>query len=554
MEEKSETLNFIAQEIEKDIRSGTVSKIKTRFPPEPNGYLHIGHAKSICLNFGLAEKYKGTCNLRFDDTNPEKEETEYVESIKNDVKWLGYQWCEERYASDYFQVLYEYAVKLIENGHAYVDELSREEFNKIKGTPTRPGKESPYRKRSVVENLAEFEAMKNGLYPDGAKVVRAKVDMASPNMHLRDPILYRIKKVPHHRTRTEWVIYPTYDFAHGQSDSIEGVTHSLCTLEFELHRPLYDWIIEKLGIFPSHQIEFARLNLSYTVVSKRKLRELVEKEIVSGWDDPRMPTLSGLRRRGFPPQSIRSFAAAIGVARRDGITDVAVLEHEARHELNKSAIRLMGIMNPLKLIITNWADDVTEWVEAINNPEDESAGTRKIPFTKTLYIDQADFKENPPSPRKWFRLGPEREVRLKYGYIIKCTGFKKSSNGEIIEIYAEYDPATKSGQDNSGRKVKGTLGWVSSKYALDIEVRNYDRLFVTENMEAIKDDFKNHINPNSMEINRKAKIEQSLREKTVGSVFQIERIGYFRVDEDTTQDEIILNRTVTLRTGQFKKA
>ncbi|MEQ6168506.1 glutamine--tRNA ligase/YqeY domain fusion protein [Ekhidna sp. MALMAid0563] len=548
MDEVKKPLNFIEQMIEKDLKEGKYDSIVTRFPPEPNGYLHIGHAKSICLNFGLAEKYNGKCNLRFDDTNPEKEETEYVDSIKSNIKWLGYDWEDrEHYASDYFEQLYQMAIKLIKKGAAYVDDLSQEEFNKLKGTPTQPGKPSPYRDRSVEENLDLFERMRSGEFKNGEKVLRAKIDLSSPNMHMRDPILYRIKQLPHHRTGYQWCIYPTYDFAHGQSDSIEGVTHSLCTLEFEVHRPLYEWLIKELEIFPSKQTEFARLNLSYTIVSKRKLRELVELGHVNGWDDPRMPTLSGIRRRGFTPASIRKFADTIGVARRDGITDIAVLEHAVREDLNATTNRVFGIMNPLKVIITNWPEDKVEMMTGVNNPGDESAGTREMPFTREIYVDQSDFLEDPPSPKKWYRLGPDREVRLKFAYIIKCTGYKKAEDGTIEELYAEYDPETRSGQDTSGKKVKGTLGWVSLPHAVNVEVREYDRLFKTENLNTIEDDFKNHLNPDSLNINKKAVVEPSLKDAKVGDQMQFERIGYFRVDEDSTPETLVFNRTITLR-------
>jgi glutaminyl-tRNA synthetase len=552
--DKKVSLNFIEQNVERDLAQGVHKNIITRFPPEPNGYLHIGHAKSICLNFGLAESYKGKCNLRFDDTNPEKEETEYVDSIKADIKWLGFDWEDrEFYASDYFDTLYGYAVKLIKKGAAYVCELKQEEFNAIKGTPTEPGRESPYRNRSSEESLVRFEEMKSGKHQDGTMVLRAKVDMGSPNMHMRDPILYRIKHMPHHRTGDTWCIYPTYDFAHGQSDSIEEVTHSLCTLEFEVHRPLYEWLIKELEIYPSKQTEFARLNLSYTIVSKRSLRELVELGHVAGWDDPRMPTISGIRRRGFTPASIRKFAETIGVARRNGITDVALLEHAVREDLNKKATRVFGILDPVKLIITNWEEGRTEWVDAVNNPEDQTAGVRKMPFTKELYIDRADFKEDPPSPRKWYRLGPEREVRLKFGYIIQCTGFKKNDAGEIEEIYAEYDPETKSGQDTSGKKVKGTLGWVSAEDNLrDVEIRMYDRLFKTENLNEIDDDFKKHLNKESLTVNSLAVLETSLNNCEIGDIYQFERIGYFRVDEDSSDELKIFNRTITLRDNWAK--
>lgn len=553
MDEAKKSLNFIEQMIEKDLEEGKHNSIVTRFPPEPNGYLHIGHAKSICLNFGLAEKYGGKCNLRFDDTNPEKEDTEYVESIKSNIKWLGFDWDDREYfASDYFDQLYEMAIVLIKKGSAYVDELSAEEFNKLKGTPTEPGKPSPFRDRPVEESLDLFERMKAGEFKDGERVLRAKIDLSSPNMHMRDPILYRIKHMDHHRTGSDWCIYPTYDFAHGQSDSIENVTHSLCTLEFEVHRPLYEWLIEQLGIYPSKQTEFARLNLGYTIVSKRNLRELVELGHVNGWDDPRMPTISGIRRRGFTPAAIRKFADTIGVARRNGITDIALLEHAVREDLNATTNRVFGIMNPLKVIITNWPEDKTEMMTAVNNPGDPEAGTREMPFTREIYVDQADFMEDPPSPKKWYRLGPDREVRLKFAYIIKCTGYKKADDGTIEELYAEYDPETRSGQDTSGKKVKGTLGWVSVPHAVKAEIREYDRLFKTENLNAIDNDFKNHLNPNSLEINTNAVLEPSLKDAKVGDQMQFERIGYFRVDEDSTSENLIFNRTITLRDNWSK--
>lgn len=542
------SLNFIEQMIENDLSTGKNSFVQTRFPPEPNGYLHIGHAKSIVLNFGLAEKYNGKCNLRFDDTNPEKESQEYVDAIVDDIKWLGYDYGEKAlFTSDYFDTLYEYAIKLIKAGNAYVDHQSAEEISAGKTNPTIPGIESPYRNKSVEENLAEFEKMRSGEYEEGTCVLRAKVDMTSPNMHMRDPIIYRIKKVDHHRTGDKWCIYPNYDFAHGQSDSIENVTYSLCTLEFRDHKPLYDWLIQNLEIFPSEQTEFARLNLSYTIVSKRKLLKLVEEGKVNGWDDPRMPTISALRRRGYTPDSIKNFAHKVGVARRDGITDVALLEHSIREDLNKKANRVFGIQKPLKLIITNWPEDKVEMMQAVNNPEDESAGKREMPFTRELYIERDDFKEDPPSPRKWFRLGPEREVRLKYGYIIKCTGFKKGDDGHIEEIYAEYDPETRSGQDTSGKKVKGTLGWVSADHAVKAEVRLYDRLFQTENLNSIDDDFLNHLNPYSLQIIEGALLEPSLKDAKAGDQFQFERQGYFIVDKDSTDEKLVFNRTVTLR-------
>jgi len=551
--ERKPSLNFIEQLIEGDLKSGKHEQIHTRFPPEPNGYLHIGHAKSIVLNFGLAEKYHGKCNLRFDDTNPEKEEVEYVDSIKKDIRWMGYDWeDQEFYASDYFDKLYGFAQQLINKGKAYVDDLSQEEFNAIKGTPTEPGKESPFRNRSVEENLRLLEEMKEGKYKNGEKVLRAKIDMTSPNMHMRDPILYRIKHTPHHRTGNKWCIYPTYDFAHGQSDSIENITHSLCTLEFEVHRPLYEWLIQELEIFPSKQTEFARLNLSYTVVSKRKLLELVQEKHVAGWDDPRMPTISGIRRRGFSPEAIKNFIHKVGVARRDGITDVALLEHSVREDLNKKTNRFFGILNPLKVVITNWPEDKEEVLTGINNPEDVSAGIREMKFGREIYIDRGDFLEDPPNPKKWYRLGPDREVRLKYAYIIKCTGYDKNDQGEVTTLYAEYDPETRSGQDTSGKKVKGTLGWVSARHGIGAEIRLYDRLFQTENLNDIDDDFKNHLNPDSLTINKEAILEEALKTAQVGDTVQFERVGYFRVDEDSTSDNLVFNRTITLRDNWSK--
>ena len=551
--EKHESLNFIEQMIEADLKSGKRQSVQTRFPPEPNGYLHIGHAKSIVLNFGLAEKYKGTCNLRFDDTNPVKEKTEYVDSIKSNIEWLGYKWNgEARYASDYFEQLYNFAVALINKGLAYVDEQSAEQISAGRTNPSTPGIESPFRNRSVEENLDLFAKMRAGDFEEGSCVLRAKVDMSSPNMHMRDPIMYRIRKVEHHRTGNDWCIYPTYDFAHGQSDSIEEITYSLCTLEFRDHRPLYDWFINKLEIFPSEQTEFARLNLGYTVVSKRKLLQLVEENHVSGWDDPRMPTLSGYRRRGYTPESIKNFVKKVGVARRDGITDIALLEHSIREDLNKKANRVFGIQNPLKVVITNWPADKVEILQAVNNPEDESAGTRDMPFSREIYIEQEDFMEDPPSPKKWFRLGPDREVRLKYAYIVKCTGFKKADDGRIEEIYCEYDPETKSGQDTSGKKVKGTLGWVSVEHAVDAEIRLYDRLFKTENLNTIEDDFLNHLNPDSLQVIENAKLEASLASAKAGDQFQFERQGYFIVDQDSSENKLVFNRTVTLRDNWSK--
>ena len=555
MEEKEKVnLNFVEEIIEKDLEQDThKGRVHTRFPPEPNGYLHIGHAKSICLNFGLAEKYQGLCNLRFDDTNPEKEDVEYVNSIQEDIKWLGFDWDDRLYyASDYFPQLYEFARQLIKSGHAYIDDQSAEAISEGRGTPTQPGIESPYRNRSVEENLQLFEAMKNGEVEEGAAVLRAKIDMSSPNMHLRDPIMYRIKKIPHHRTGNEWCIYPTYDWAHGQSDSIEHITHSLCTLEFEVHRPLYEWFIEKLGIFESKQYEFARLNLGYTIVSKRKLLQLVDEGHVGGWDDPRMPTLRGLRRRGYTPQAIRNFCDRVGVARRDGVIDVALLEFSIREDLNLKAPRRLGILDPIKLIITNYPDDKVEQLPAINNPEDPQAGTRDLPFCRELYIERADFMEDPP--RKFFRLGPDREVRLKYAYIVKCEGFDKDpQSGAITTVYCSYDPQTKSGSDTSGKKVKGTLGWVSAAHAIDAEIRLYDRLFLDENPDGhAQKDFKEFLNPESLKV-MQGKVEPSLRDGTPYFQFQFERQGYFNVDPDSTSDLLILNRTVTLRDNWAKR-
>jgi len=553
MSEERESLNFLEQMIEKDIANGKHGgRVHTRFPPEPNGYLHIGHAKAICLNFGIAAKYNGLCNLRFDDTNPEKEDVEYVDSIKDNIRWLGFDWEDrEYYASDYFDQLYDFAVDLIKKGKAYVDDDSAEKISADRGTPTRPGVESRFRNRSVEENLEMFAGMKQGKYEEGEKVLRANIDMSSSIMQMRDPVIYRIKKVAHHRTGDKWCIYPTYDFAHGQSDSIENITHSLCTLEFASHRPLYNWFIKELGIFPSEQTEFARLNLSYTIVSKRKLKELVDGNFVTGWDDPRMPTLSGIRRRGYTPASIRNFADRIGVSNRDGIIDVALLEHSVREDLNKTANRVLGVLDPIKLIITNYSEDKTEDLVAVNNPEDESAGKRTMPFSNEVYIERSDFMEDPP--KKFFRLGPDREVRLKYAYIVKCTRFKKDeTTGEVTEIYAEYDPDTKSGQDTTGKKVKGTLGWVSAKHSIDAEVRLYDRLFTTENLNTIEDDFKNHLNPNSLEI-KQAKVEPSLAQAKVGGQVQFERQGYFIMDKDSEEEKPVFNRTVTLRDNWTKK-
>ncbi|MEN8248527.1 MAG: glutamine--tRNA ligase/YqeY domain fusion protein [Bacteroidota bacterium] len=544
---KPESLNFIEQKIVDDLESGKHKSIITRFPPEPNGFLHIGHAKSIELNFGLAEKYGGQCNLRFDDTNPEKESDFYVKAIIDDIHWLGYDYGEDvLFTSDYFDQLYAFSVNLIKEGLAYVDDQSAEEISESKGTPTTPGIKSQYRNRSVEENLELFERMKNGEFEEGSKVLRAKIDMASPNMLLRDPAIYRIKNAPHHRTGDKWHVYPMYDFAHGQSDSIENITHSLCTLEFENHRPLYDWLIENLGIFPSKQTEFARLNLTYTIMSKRKLLQLVEGGHVSGWDDPRMPTIPGMRRRGYPAAAIRTFAKDVGIAKRENMIDVSRLEHAVRAELNKKASRVLGILDPVKLVIENYDEGKVEMMPAVNNPEDESAGKREIPFSRELYIDRADFMENPPSPRKFFRLGPDRMVRLKYGFIIKCTGYEKDEEGNISLIKCEYYPESRSGQDTSGLKVKGTLSWVSAAESVTTEVRLYDRLFKTENP-GLAEDFLTELNPESFQVNTMAQLEPGVKDLQAGETVQFERIGYFTVDPDSNTDKVVFNRTVTLR-------
>ncbi len=542
--------NFIEEKIIFDISTGEkkYQNIATRFPPEPNGYLHIGHAKSICLNFGVAEKFNGTCNLRFDDTNPTKEETEYVESIMEDVRWLGFNWDSLYYASDYFQKLYEFAVLLIKSGKAYVDSLSSEEIRQHRGTLSEPGKESPYRNRSFDENLDLFEKMKAGEFEEGQHVLRAKIDMASGNLNMRDPVMYRILKQSHHRTGDKWNIYPMYDFAHGQSDSIEKITHSLCTLEFEDHRPLYDWFIEQLGIYAPRQIEFARLNLTYTVLSKRKLIQLVRDNHVAGWDDPRMPTISGLRRRGYTATSIRNFCDKIGVTKHDSITDVALLEHSLRDDLNKSALRVMGVLNPLKIVITNYQNDTSEELEAVNNPEDESAGTRKVPFSKELYIEGDDFMEDPP--KKFYRLAPGREVRFRYAYFITCNQVIKDENGEVVELHCTYDPETKGGNAPDGRKVKATIHWVSAKHAIKREVRLYDRLFTDADPEHNKEgkDFIELLNPESLTVLNECCLEPSLAEATPGVNYQFERLGYFIVDSvEAGQGNQVFNRTLPLR-------
>ncbi len=552
------SLNFIENFIEQDIKDGKHGgEIYTRFPPEPNGYLHIGHAKAICLNFGIANKYNGKCNLRFDDTNPTKEDIEYVESIKEDIKWLGFTWEGDiKYTSDYFDKLYEFAVKMIKAGKAYVCEQTAEEISQYKGTPTEAGKESPYRNRSVEENLELFERMKNGEFEEGRYSLRAKIDMASPNMHMRDPLMYRIKYAEHHKTGNKWCIYPMYDFAHGQSDYFEGITHSLCTLEFEVHRPLYDWFIDELKTddYRPRQIEFARLNLSYCVMSKRKLLQLVEEKHVSSWDDPRMPTVSGLRRRGYTPESIRNFADTIGIAKRDGIIDMALLEHSVRTDLNKKANRVMGVLDPVKMIITNYPEEQEELLDAVNNPEDESKGTRKVPFSRELYIEREDFMENPP--RKFFRLGIGREVRLRYAYFVKCHDVVKDEAGNITEIHCTYDPASKGGKSPDGRKVKATLHWVSAKHSIDAELRLYDRLFTVEDPLKGDEDFLSFLNPDSLQVIKNAKLEPSVLSAKVEDKFQFERKGYFCVDKDTTENKIVFNQTVTLKdkwSGKMKK-
>ncbi|MGB9665173.1 MAG: glutamine--tRNA ligase/YqeY domain fusion protein [Ignavibacteria bacterium] len=550
-EENSKPKNFIEEIIEEDIHTGKYGgRVHTRFPPEPNGYLHIGHAKAICLNFGLAKKYNGKFNLRFDDTNPTKEEEEYVNSIIEDVKWLGADF-EDRlfFASDYFEQMYHWAIELIKKGKAYVCDLSADEIREYRGTLTEPGKESPYRNRSIEENLDLFERMRKGEFPDGSKTLRAKIDMASPNLNLRDPVMYRILHVPHHRQGNKWCIYPTYDWAHGLEDSIEGITHSICTLEFENHRPLYDWFLDELGIYHPQQIEFARLNLSYTVMSKRKLLELVQKGIVDGWDDPRMPTISGLRRRGYTPEAIWRFTELVGVAKRDSLTDVALLEYAIREDLNKRAQRVMAVLRPIRVVITNY--DGEEEVEAINNPEDPESGTRKIPFSNEIYIEETDFMENPP--KGYHRLVPGGEVRLRYAYIIKCEEVIKNEKGEIIELRCTYDPDTKSGSGKSSKKVKGVIHWVSAKHCFDAVVRLYDRLFNVENPGEL-DNWLETINPNSLEIISNAKLEPFLKNAKPLDKFQFERLGYFCVDPKySSEGKLVFNRTVTLKDTWSKK-
>ena len=546
---ESRPSNFIRDIVMEDLKTKKYGDavIQTRFPPEPNGYLHIGHAKSICLNFGLADEFGGKTNLRFDDTNPEKEEQEYVDSILKDVRWLGFEWDGLYYASDYFDQLYEWAIKLVNEGKAYVDDLSAEEIRKHRGTLTEPGKESPHRNRDVKENLDLFERMRKGEFPDGSRVLRAKIDMASPNLNMRDPVMYRILHAEHNRTGGKWCIYPIYDYAHGQSDSIEHVTHSICTLEFEDHRPLYNWFIQQLGIFPSQQMEFDRLSLTYTLLSKRKLLTLVQEKLVSGWDDPRMPTLSGIRRRGYTPEAIRHFCAAIGVSKTNGTLEFAMLEHFVREDLNKRAPRVMAVLRPLKVVIDNYLEGQVDEVEAVNNPEDESAGKRKVPFSKVLYIEQDDFREDPP--KQYYRLSPGREVRLRYGYFITAKTVVKNDRGEAVEVHCTYDPATRGGNAPDGRKVKSTIHWVSAAHALDAEVRIYDKLFTKEDPNQVEagQEFTANLDPNSLEVIAQAKLEPSLANAPIEGRYQFERLGYFCVDPDSRPGRLVFNRTVALK-------
>lgn len=543
---KPKSLNFLEEIIQQNLASGQYSQgIFTRFPPEPNGYLHIGHAKSICLNFGLALKFGGKTNLRFDDTNPITEETEYVEAIKKDVSWLGFTWENELYASNYFEQLYQFAVNLIKKSLAYVDDSTAEQIAAQKGTPTSAGTESPYRNRSVDENLTLFKEMRDGIHADGAKVLRAKIDMAHANMHMRDPLMYRIRHMAHHRTGNTWCIYPMYDFAHGQSDSIEGITHSICTLEFDVHRPLYDWFIDKLTIFPTHQYEFARLNLSHTVMSKRKLLQLVNEKIVNGWDDPRMPTISGLRRRGYTAASIRNFCDRIGVAKRDNLIDLSLLEFCIREDLNKSADRVMAVLDPVKLVITNYPEDQVEELSIENNPEDPESGTRSVPFSQNLYIERDDFMLDPP--KKFFRLGPDLMVRLKGAYIIKCESFDLNEDGSVNTIYATHFQNSKSGSDTSEIHVKGTIHWVSIPHAVEAEIRSFDRLLIVEDASELGDDFMKFINPESVQITEKAFVERSLRSANVNKAVQFIRKGYYCLDPDASPEKLVFNRTVTLK-------
>jgi len=548
--EPAPSTHFIKRIIEEDLETNKYDgRVMTRFPPEPNGYLHIGHAKSICLNFGLAEEYGGLCNLRFDDTNPTKEEIEYVESIKEDVRWLGFDWDDRLYyASDYFEQLYQYAIQLVKDGKAYVDSLSAEEIREYRGTLTEAGKDSPYRNRSVEENLDLFERMQAGEFQDGSHVLRAKIDMASGNLNMRDPVMYRILHAEHHRTGNKWCIYPMYDWAHGLSDSIEGITHSICTLEFEDHRPLYDWFLDELNVYRPQQIEFARLNLTYTVMSKRKLLLLVQEGHAKGWDDPRMPTISGLRRRGYTPRAIRDFCERIGLAKKDSTVDIKLLEYYIREDLNRRAHRVMGVLRPLRVVLENYPEDQVEELEAINNPEDPEMGTRIVPFSRELYVERDDFREDPP--KKWFRLAPGREVRLRYGYYITCVDVvKDEKTGEVIELRCTYDPETRGGWSPDGRKVRGTLHWVSAAHAIEAEARLYEHLFLEPNPEEVEDgvDFKSNVNPNSLEVLTSCQLEPSLAGAAPGSRYQLERLGYFCVDPDSSSGNLVFNRTVTLR-------
>ena len=540
------SLNFLEEIITGAIAEGN-TRVQTRFPPEPNGYLHIGHAKSICLNFGLAKKYGGKCNLRFDDTNPVKEDTEYVDSIKQDIKWLGFDWAGEYYASDYFEQLYEWAKVLIKKGLAYVDDQTQEQIRENRGTVTVPGTPSPWRDRSVEENLDLFERMRAGEFEDGSRVLRAKIDMAHPNMLFRDPIMYRIIHADHHRTGDKWCIYPMYDYAHGQSDSIEQITHSICTLEFDVHRPLYDWFIEQLEIFPSHQYEFARLNLTYTMMSKRKLLKLVQSGIVMGWDDPRMPTICALRRKGYTPASVRAFAEKVGVAKRDNVIDLSLMEFCVREDLNKTAERRMAVLKPLKVTITNYPEDKTEYFTCINNPEDEAAGTRQVPFSREIYIDRDDFMEEPP--KKYYRLSPGQEVRLRYSYLIRCEEVVKDENGEIVELRCTYDPESGGGSSSDGRRVKGVIHWVSARHAVEAEVRLFETLFSVEDPN--DDNFMDYLNPTSL-VKTTGYLEPSLAEAPLGKTYQFERVGYFCPDTDSTPDKLVFNRTVTLKDSWAK--
>jgi len=545
--------NFVRDIIVQDLESKKYQgRVHTRFPPEPNGYLHVGHAKSIHLNFGLAKEFGGQCNLRFDDTNPSKEETEYVDSIIEDVRWLGGEWAGIYYASDYFDQLYAWAVQLIESGKAYVCDLSAEEVRKTRGTLTEPGQESPYRNRPVEENLGLLERMRAGEFPDGSRTVRAKIDMASPNLNLRDPVMYRILHAEHHRTGKKWCIYPMYDFAHGESDSIEKITHSICTLEFEDHRPLYDWYVEQLGIYHPQQIEFDRLNLTYTLLSKRKLLALVQNGYVRGWDDPRMPTISGMRRRGYTAEALGNFCKRIGVSKTNGSTELSLLEYFVRDDLNKRSLRVMGVLKPLRVVIDNYPEDQVEQMEAVNNPEDAGAGKRQVPFSRVLYIEQDDFREDPP--KQYFRLSPGREVRLRYGYFITCTGVVKNDGGEVVEVHCTYDPATRGGNAPDGRKVKATIHWVSAAHAIDAEVRMYETLFTTEDPTEVSvgSDFTDNLNPKSLEVLTGCKMEPGLAGAPAGSRYQFERLGYFCVDPDSTPGNLVFNRTVTLKDAWAK--